>query len=142
MSNETYDLAHKKNWKLFGTLTCNSLSIYSPFIKYSHRNYSTLFISHVCFQLGVQDHLAFKLTHMTYDLAHKKNWKLFGTLTCSSLSIYSPFIKYSHCNYSTLFISHVCFQLGVQDHLAFKLTHMTCMTSNFDVLNMHGNLRR
>jgi hypothetical protein len=52
------------------------------------------------------------------------------------------FHKHSCPNYSTLYISHVCFQFGVQDHLAFKLTHRTHMTSDFDVPNMHGKLRR
>jgi hypothetical protein len=43
---------------------------------------------------------------------------------------------------SRLFTSHICFQFRIQDHLSFKLTHMTCMTSDLDVLYMHGKTRR
>jgi hypothetical protein len=45
-------------------------------------------------------------------------------------------------NYSSLFIFHVFFQFGVQDQLAFKLTHMIHMTFNFDVPHMHEKLSR
>jgi hypothetical protein len=33
-------------------------------------------------------------------------------------------------------------QLGVQDHLAFKLTYMACPISNLGDLNMHGKIRK
>jgi hypothetical protein len=40
--------------------------------------------------------------------------------------------------------SRVCLrvQLGVQDHLSFKLTHRTCTTSNLDVPHIHGKISR
>jgi hypothetical protein len=82
------------------------------------------------------------MSDQTDDFAHKKNWNFFGTLSCNLLSIYSPGLKHSHPNDSILFISHVYVQFRVQDHLALKLMHRTRTTSDFDVLNMHGKLRR
>jgi hypothetical protein len=75
------------------------------------------------------------------DFAHKK-LDFFGILPFNLLSIYSPFIKHPRPNCSPLFISHVCFQFKVQNHLTFKLTYMTRTTSDFDVLDMHGKLKR
>jgi hypothetical protein len=43
---------------------------------------------------------------------------------------------------SCLFTSHICFQFGVHDQLAFKLTHKTRTTSDLDVLYMHGKIKR
>jgi hypothetical protein len=33
-------------------------------------------------------------------------------------------------------------QLRVQDHVVFKLMHMTCLTSDLGDLHMHANIRR
>jgi hypothetical protein len=75
-------------------------------------------------------------------ILHIKNWNFLDILPCNLLSIYSPFIKRSRLNYSTLFISHVCFQFRVQDHIAFKLTYTTCTTFDFDILHMQGKLSK
>jgi hypothetical protein len=39
---------------------------------------------------------------------------------------------------SRLFTSHICFQFGVYDHLAFKLMHRMRTTSNLHIFYMHG----
>jgi hypothetical protein len=61
-------------------------------------------------------------------------------ISLQCLCLISLFI--SNLSKSRLFTSHICFQLGVQDQLAFKLMHQTCTTSNLDVLYMNGKIRR
>jgi hypothetical protein len=46
----------------------------------------------------------------------------------------------SNLSKSCLFTSHIYLQFRVQDHLAFKLMHMTHMTSDLDVLYIHEKI--
>jgi hypothetical protein len=48
----------------------------------------------------------------------------------------------SNLSKSRLYTSYICFQFGVEDHLAFKLTHMTRTTSDLNIFYMHGKISK
>jgi hypothetical protein len=86
-----------------------------------------------------------KTSSLTLACTHKYEIIPFHNILMTNLSItyiYLPCLCLislfiSNLSKSRLFTSHTCFQFGVHDHIASKLTHMTRTIFNLDVLYMH-----